>query len=111
MVRKQWIGLYSSHGSNKDATKVFMLVFLSEVYKELLAKCHGALRPVSPVPQSASCDPIDVYYRFGGATLASMIHNCYETMKSGTVSQKEHASSEIHILQALIASTKSQIPE
>ena len=40
-----------------------------------------------------------------------MLHNCYETMKSGMVSQKGQASSEIHILKALVASSKSKIPE
>ena len=40
-----------------------------------------------------------------------MLHNCYETMKSGTVSQRGQASSKIHILKALVASNKSKIPE
>ena len=90
-----------------------MLVFLSEVYQELLGKCHDILKPVSPVPESTSCDPIaiDVYYRFNGATLASMLHNCYDIMKSGTLSEKETISSEIHILQRLVATGKSQAPE
>ena len=111
MVRKQWIGLYIGHGSNSDAAKIVMLVFLSEVYKELLSRCHDVLKPVSPVQGSASCDPVDVYYRFGGATLVSMLHNCYEIMKSGTFSQKERTSNEIHILQRLVATDKSQAPE
>lgn len=111
MVQKQWISLYISHGSNSDAAKVFMLVFLSEVHQELLSKCHDILKPVSPVLKSTSCDPIDVYYRVGGATLASMLHNCYDIMKSGTHSQKEKISSEIHILQRLVATSKSQAPE
>ena len=69
------------------------------------------LKPISPELQSASCDPLDVYYRFGGATLASMLHNCYTIMKSGTISQKERTSSEIHILQALRAPNKINVPE
>ena len=44
MVRKQWIGLYVSHGFNSDTAKVFMLVYVSEVYKELLSKCHDILK-------------------------------------------------------------------
>ena len=111
MARKQWISLYISHSSKSEAAKNFMLVFLSEVYKELLNKCHGVLKPISPELQSASCDPLDVYYRFGGATLASMLHNCYTIMKSGTISQKERTSSEIHILQALRAPNKINVPE
>jgi len=111
IAQKQWIGLYSSHGTNSNVAKMFMLLFLSEVYKELLSKCHIALRPVSPVSQSASSDPIDVYYRFGGAMLASMLRNCYKAMNSIIISQKDRVSKEIHILYALKAQDKSKVPE
>ena len=40
-----------------------------------------------------------------------MLHNCYDIMKSGTLSEKETISSEIHILQILVATGKSQAPE
>jgi len=62
------------------------------------------------VSQSATSDPIDIYYRFGGATLASMLHNCYKTMNSITISQKDQVSKEIHILHALKAQEKSKVP-
>lgn len=66
------------------------------------------LKPVSPVPESTSCDPIQMS---GRATLASMLYNCYAIMKFGILSQKDKISSEIHILQRLVATGKSQAPE
>jgi len=42
-------------------------------------------------------DPVDVYYRFGGATLANMLHGRYKAMKLEHTKQKETISQEIHI--------------
>ena len=61
-------------------------------------------KPVSP-------DPIDVYYRFGGATLASMLHTRYKVIKSCPTSRKEQIGKEIGILQALNTDDKSKVPK
>ena len=42
-------------------------------------------------------DPVDVYYRFGGATMASMLHSCYKAMKLELTKHKENISEEIHV--------------
>jgi len=55
-------------------------------------------------------NPADVYYRFEGAMLASMLHNRYKAMKLEHTKQKEKISQEIHILQALNAKDKEKVP-
>ena len=56
------------------------------------------------MPSDASCkthaeaDPVDVYFRFGGATLASILHGCYKQMKLEQTKDKGKVSQDIHIL-------------
>ena len=49
LVRRKWIVLYSSCETsiNSIAAKIFMLVFLSEVYKELLHNSYLAISRLS----------------------------------------------------------------
>jgi len=114
LVRQKWITLYSRSETSSSAAKIFMLVFLSEAYKELLHNCHLAISMPISSQQSTSTvtsDPLDVYYRFGGAALASLLHNCYKAMKSSTTSNKDVVANEIHILQALRDTEKKNVPE
>ena len=54
-------------------------------------------------------DPVDVYYRFGGATLASMLHSRrYKAMKLELTKHKDNISEEIHMLQALNTKDKER---
>ena len=71
----------------------------------MLKHCQSVLQ----IPSDATAvhsttvhlDPVDVYYRFGGATLASMLHTHYKAMKLELTKHKENISEEIHMLQAL----------
>ena len=56
-------------------------------------------------------DPVDFYYRFGGATLASMLHSCYKAMNLELTKHKENISAEIHMLQALNTKDKEKVPK
>ena len=49
-------------------------------------------------------------YRFGGATLASILHDRYKAMKLELTKHKEKISEEIHILQALNIKDKGKVP-
>jgi len=73
-----------------------MLIFLAEVYDKLPKVSQAALQVPSDTPAtqdtSVHVDSIDVYYRFGGATLASMLHGCYKAMKVQETKQKEEKS-------------------
>ncbi|XP_019856163.1 PREDICTED: uncharacterized protein LOC109584762 [Amphimedon queenslandica] len=60
--------------------------------------------------QVANNDQNDVYFRFGGATLASMLHNRYKEIRSCSAVKRELISVEITILQAINNKDKSAIP-
>ena len=62
------------------------------------------------LPSTIHADPVDVYYRFGGATLASMLQDRYKAMKLELTKHKEKISEEIHILQALDTKDKEKVP-
>ena len=98
-----------------EVAKIFMLVFLSEVYNKLLKHCQSVLQISSDATAVHSTtvhlDPVDVYYRFGGATLASMLHTRYKAMKLELTKYKENISEEIHMLQALNTKDKEKIPK
>ena len=46
-------------------------------------------------------DEDDVYFRFGGATLASMLHNRYKDIRKCNAERREIVSLEIKVLHAL----------
>lgn len=114
-VRQEWVSFYQERKASHDVAKVFMLVFSAEIFNKLLKLSQSALQaPSHEAPTHASgapVDHVDVYYRFGGATLASMLHGRYNAMKSEQTSQKEKISQEIHILQALNTKDKEKIPK
>ena len=91
-----------------------MLVFSLEIYNKLLRHSHSVIQMppnASAAPSTIHADPIDVYYRFGGATLASMLQDCYKAMKLELTKHKEKISEEIHILQALNTKDKEKVPD
>ena len=76
-----------------------MLIFLMEAYNKLLKHSHAVLRSLvpsdSPCTTHAEADSVDVYYRFGGAALASMLHGRYKAMKLEQTKDKGKLSQEI----------------
>jgi len=114
-ARQQWVSFYQAKMVTADVAKTFMLVFLGEVFTKLLRVSQSVLAVSSDTAASnsttGSADPVDVYYRFGGATLASMLHNRYKVMKLEHTKEKEKISQEIHILQALNTKDKHKIPK
>jgi len=112
-ARQQWTIFYQSRKVGHEVAKIFMLVFVMEVYNKLLKHSQSVLHVASdstPASSTEHLDPVDVYYRFGGATLASMLHNRYKAMKLEHTKQKEKISQEIHILQALNTKDKEKVP-
>ena len=86
-----------------------------EVYNKLLRHSHTFLQNLASsnahvIPSTTHADPVDAYYRFGGATLASMLHGRYKAVKSELTKHKEKISEEIHILQALNNKDKDKVP-
>ena len=110
---QQWVIFYQSRKVGHKVSKIFMLVFSLEVYNKLLKHSQSMLHVASDSTSSAATkhlDPVDVYYRFGGATLASMLHSRYKAMKLEHTKQKEKISQKIHILQALNTKDKEEVP-
>ena len=114
-IRQQWVSFYQARNTKHEVAKIFMLVFLSEVYNKLLKHCQSVLQMPSDAAAGHSAtvhiDPVDVYYRFGGATMASMLHSRYKAMKLELTKHKENISEEIHMLQALNTKDKEKVPK
>ena len=111
LIRQQWVSLYVAKSITCDVAKTFMIVLTSEVYNEILRRCHVMLQPPALDAKAVTPDPIDVYYRFGGATLANMLHTRYKAIKTCPVTRKEQLGKEIGILQMLNTKDKSQVPK
>ena len=56
-------------------------------------------------------DTEDVYYRFGGATLASMLHLRYDDLKSAPPTKKDSIMEEIKVLKNIQCPDKSHVPD
>jgi len=84
------------------------------VYDELLRKCHSTIESTCQSDaQPSVADPDDVYYRFGGAAIASMLHSRYAQIKVGSLNAKHKLSIEISVLQKISVhkqEDKSDVP-
>ena len=75
----------------KEKSKIFLILYCSCVYDGLLHKYHSAIETSSQPDPQASCsvaDSDDVYYRFGGAAIASMLHSRYAHIKDCALADK-----------------------
>ena len=112
-VRSQWHRVVMSFSLKKQDAKYFLILFCSCIYDNLLRTCHLAIELDQETTASCFEDGNDVYYRFGGASISSMLHNRYSQMKSCALSLKEKVSLEINVLQKLSihkSEEKSHIP-
>lgn len=100
-VSSQWHHVVMSYSLKKQDAKNFLIIFCSCVYDELLHTCHSAIEVHQETTPSYFEDSNGVYYRFGGASLSSMLHNRYSQIKSCALSLKERVSLEINVLQKL----------
>ena len=94
-----------------------MMSFSSIIRDILLQETHICLneifgtdtRHIMAMPIGNN-DQNDVYFRFGGATLASMLHNQYKEIRSCSAVKRELISIEITILHTINNKDKSTIP-
>lgn len=56
------------------------------------------------------CDQDDVYFRFGGGTLATMLHRRYNDIRKCRDERRDIISLEISVLQAINTRDKSSMP-
>ena len=95
---------------NMDHCKVIMMHLSSAVFNHIMEQLHSSkdTRPVT------TCDTLkdgdDVYYRFGGASIASMLKGRYKTIRTCKEDKRELISQEINILHTITSKNKSHMP-
>ena len=108
-VRSQWSRLAVQYSLQKEESKTFLTLYCGNVYNELLHRCHSVIETSSqPDVQSTSVDSDDVYYRFGGAGISSMLHSRYARIKVCALPDKQQLSLEISVLQKLSIHQKEE---
>ena len=100
-VRSKWNKVCVEYCLQKSDAKKFLILFCDSVFEELLRQCHRIIEPSNQILDSASVESEDVYFRFGGAAICSMLHSRYAKIKSCSLNQKEQVSQQITILQQL----------
>lgn len=69
--------LYAKFGLQKDDAKAFLILLSSCIFNELLSQCHSVVQPKSTCNVDIA-ESDDVYYWFGSAAIASLLHGRYE---------------------------------
>ena len=84
IVRQVWFDFCeNSLLSNSDEQRKFMIRFSSSIYDILLRAVHTKVAEITmannigTATTAVEADQDDVYFRFGEATLASMLHSRY----------------------------------
>lgn len=110
-VHEQWHSYCNRSNISKEVRNPVIISLCAAVYDYLASK---VIEMHSPNPlQSASIqeDDDDVYYRFGGASLAAMLKLRYNKLKSVSESSKITIQAQIKVLQTIVCTNKSDIPE
>lgn len=101
--------LWLKHKVKTTDAKTFLILLCSSVFNELLNKCHSLIQPENEVGGvDKGMEGEDVYYRFGGAAIVSLLHGQYEKVKNCTELQKDQVSKEITLLQNLSVHEKDK---
>ena len=80
--------------------------------RSILSGMHAeGLGATSQQSTSLCAEPAEVYYRFRGATLASMYKERYKMMKSPSCSQKNDVGKELTVLDWIRLEDKLMIPK
>ena len=114
-IRKMWQDFCDFHSTTPATTCNNIMIHISSiVYHVMLEHVHTF---TSPQPQShhfdtASCstDDDDVYYRFGGAALCSMLKTRYKHIRKCAEEKIATISQEITILQSMATKDKLFLP-
>ena len=113
-IQQRWVGYCEGRSVDKGVRDAVMIAVCSAVYDYLLKRVskvqQSILNPtasICPVPQ----DTDSVYYRFCGATIASMLHARYNKCRVCKQEQREVLDMEIQVLKCIHSTDKSHIPE
>ena len=113
-AREMWMAFCEKTlDSNSDDNKKFMISFSSAIFDTLLREVHARVAQISMAASSITVsqgdDDDDVYFRFAGATLASMLHNRYNDIRKCSKERRDIVSKEIKVLQ-INTKDKSDMP-
>ena len=78
--------------------------YLTKVTASTVNDLHAAIRI------DTAEEPEDVYYQFGGAAIAEMLHNRYKRIHSCPMDKRSFVVTEISILKAMQTVDKSHVP-
>ena len=111
-IHQRWLGFCEGSRITKDGYNPVMISICAVVYDYLMQQI---LEEQKAKPNETSMciqqDSDDVYFRFGGAALASMLHLRYDDLKRAPKSKKDSIIAEIKVLKSIECSDKSHIPE
>ena len=117
-IHQRWLGYCEGRGVVKQVYNPIMIAVCSAVFDYLMQKVveqHKCEQTESGSDQSQAVgiqeDSDDVYYRFGGAALAAMLHLRYDKLKTAPNSEKDTIRAQITVLKAIQCTDKSHIPE
>ena len=116
-IRNSWLEFCKACNTPVPTSNPIMLAVSSRLYRflldqvssfqdSLIEKCTTEIDQTS----SSITDGDDVYYRFGGATICSMLKNRYKAIKKCDSTKRNMLSVEISMLQAMKMKDKSTIP-
>ena len=114
LIHQRWLGFCEGSGDSKEVRDPVMIAIYSAVFEYLMQKVTDHRKKHQPEDDGATQALVleeGVYYRFGGAALASMLKLRYSQLKSVNESRIDSLKLEITVLKAIQCSDKSQIPE
>lgn len=114
-IRHLWSCFCDSYPTEQQMNcKKIMISFSSAVHDILLRQLHasnGQLTETVCKTASSSSDGDDVYIRFGGASICSMLHLRYKDIKKCPEGKRDAVSQEIKILQNINTKDKADLPQ
>lgn len=112
-IHQRWLGFCEGSGFAKKVYDPVMISICAAVYDYLMQQVLEQQKGCSsePIPMHIEQDTDDVYFRFGGATLASMLHLRYDSIRSAPNSKKDSITAEIQVLKNIQCIDKSHVPE
>lgn len=109
---------YTTCTSLRDSNALIIAVqgavftFLAKVVAKNISQesCKENVEPTSSPAHEVLEEPSDVYFRFGGAAIAEMLHNRYRTIYTSPHEKRSIIASEINLIKAIQCQDKSTIP-
>lgn len=110
--RKNCSHICTTHDGNAVMIAVQSAVFnfLTHETATSISSMSSVQDDTSTPSQPPATEPEDVYYRFGGAAIAQMLHNRYRSMYTSPADKRIAISTEISVLKAMQCDDKSVVP-